>query len=174
MIILLCLQQTKAQMSSTKQKLLAGIFSLFCCHTNAANIAGLSGTYVCLTNKNFAPFAANLIGSTGVASNNLSLINMDTMQLSSISSTTSNWGKTTPSPLQSNLVSTGSFKISSGLIAGSYIVTSEMTTTIGGKVINFTVLTNLIPANSGNTLFTSTASNSDASKEPETGVCQKQ
>lgn len=151
-----------------------GFLSLFYCNANAANIAGLSGTYVCLTNKNFAPFAANLIGSNGVASNNLSLINMDTMQLSSISSTTSNWGKTTPSPSQTNIVSTGSFKLSPGLIAGSYIVTSEMTTTIGGKAINFTVSSNLIPANSGNTLFTSTAANSDASKEPETGVCQKQ
>ena len=156
------------------QVLFVGFFSLLCCYANAANIAGLSGSYVCMTNRNFAPFAANLVGSSGTSSNTLGIVNMDTMQTSIIVSTTSNWGQTSPRPVQSNIVVTGSFKISSGLIAGSYTITNELNSTYDGKPVKFTVSLNMIPANSGNTLFTSVVPNPDSAKEPETGVCQKQ
>jgi hypothetical protein len=161
-------------MSSTKQKLLAGIFSLLCCHANAANIAGLSGSYVCMTNKNFAPFAANLVGSNVVGSNTLGLFNMDTMQGKVILSTTNNWGQSSPTPLQSNKVATGSFSISPGLIAGSYTIKMLFSIVEGSTTFNINNSINMIPANSGNTLFISTAPNPDSAKEPENGVCQKQ
>jgi hypothetical protein len=154
--------------------LLTGIFSLLCCSANAANIAGLSGTYVCLTNRNFAPFAANIVGVSGVGSNVLGLYNMDTLQMSGIVSITTGWGQSSPTPVQSNLAANGSFKISSGLIAGSYTITNYFTVVEGSKKNNVTNSMNMIPANSGNTLFISMVPNPDSAKIPETGVCQKQ
>jgi hypothetical protein len=154
--------------------LATSIAATFVSQANAANIAGLTGSYVCLTNRNFAPFASSLVGASGKSSNVLSLINMDTLQFSGIVSVTTNWGQTSPKPVQSNIVSNGSFTISNGLISGSYTINNSFTAIVGGTTYSGTNSINMIPANSGNTLFISMVPSQDSAAEPETGICQKQ
>ena len=139
----------------------------------AANIAGLTGKYTCLTNVNFAPFSSFNIGTTN-HSNNLSVINFDTMESTGISSVTINWGKSSPAPIQSNVVFNSTFSIDTGLIPGSYLITSNIVFVVSGTTYTQTYQLNMIPANLGNTLFSSQVPNANNPVAPETGICQKQ
>ncbi len=138
----------------------------------ASNVAGLTGSYVCMTNRNFAPFAASLIGSSSKGSNALFNINFDTGQMSGIVSVTDNWGQTSPKPVQSNITISGTFNLSAGLISSSYLITNTFTTSGSNSAV--TNSANVMVANSGNTLFFSMVPNPNSAAEPETGICQKQ
>ena len=138
----------------------------------AANIAGLTGSYVCMTNRNFAPFAASIIGDSSKGSNTLINFNFDTSQMSGIVSVTDNWGQTSPKPTQSNITASGTFTVSAGLISTSYQITYTFTASGFNRAV--TNSANFMVANSGNTLFLSMVPNPNSANEPETGVCQKQ
>jgi hypothetical protein len=138
----------------------------------AANIAGLTGSYVCMTNRNFAPFAASIVGASGKSSNALFNINFDTGQMSGIVSVTDNWGQTSPKPVQSNITISGTFNLSAGLISSSYLITNTFTASGSNSAV--TNSANFMVANSGNTLFFSLVPNPNSAAEPETGICQKQ
>ena len=103
----------------------------------AANIAGLTGSYVCMTNRNFAPFAASIVGVSDKSSNTLMNFNFDTGQMSGIVSVTDNWGQTSPKPVQSNITASGTFTVSAGLIFSSYLMTNTFTVSgFNGTVTN--------------------------------------
>ena len=137
---------------------------------SASNIAGLSGSYVCLSNKNFAPFSSFRQGMSDVGANNLGIWNFDNFQSSSIVSLTASWGQSNVTERDGTL--SGSFTITLGPISGSY--TANFLVAINGDSTNTTTYAvNFIPGNGGNTLFIS-SSTANTKKEPETGICQKQ
>ena len=137
----------------------------------AANIAGLTGSYVCITNRNFAPFAASIVGASGKSANTLTNINFDSNQISGIISVTENWGQTSPKPVQSTIIINGTFTVSAGLTSTSYQIFNTFTVAGSSGAVSNAI--NFMIANSGNTLFLSIVPGANAA-EPETGICQKQ
>ena len=138
----------------------------------AVGVSGLTGKYSCMTNKNFPPSFTYLTGvnSNVVGANTLGIFDFDAHTTNLIIYTNSNWNTQTVSA--STATATGTFSEAAGPITGSYTLTHSVTFSVGGGVN--TVAMNMIPSNSGNTLFISLTPTTGNGQTPETGVCQKQ
>jgi hypothetical protein len=139
----------------------------------AAGISGLTGTYSCMSNRNFAPFMNSMQNSDRVGSNFLMTLNFDNSNAALIAALQSAWNSSTAQPTTTVVSATGTFIQTAGLIPGSFGVTATFTSSGASGIRAF----NVLPANSGNTLFISNAmvtGGADSGIEPETGVCQKQ
>lgn len=132
----------------------------------AAGVSGLSGTYSCMTNRNFAPMMTYMQGSTGVGANTLATFNFDTGGVEIAVYTNSAWGTSNPTAQVGS--TTGTFTQATGPITGSY--TLSATVTGNSNPIKM----NVLPSNAGNTLFVSMTPSTGNGGTPETGVCQKQ
>jgi hypothetical protein len=132
----------------------------------AVGISGLTGKYSCMGNRNFAPVMASIVNANTVAANFLVIIDFDAGTTSGIVFANSAWN--TAQVTSSSLIGTGTFTVVAGPITGSYQAIE--TATINGSTVTSRI--NMIPSNSGNTLFYS--GDSSTTTRPETGVCQKQ
>lgn len=138
----------------------------------AAGFSGLTGTYSCMTNVNFPPMT-NFLTTRGTYSyaNSLAVINFTTGAINISSYQNNAFGNATnPQPIV--VPYAGTFTESAGNIPGS----TALTATVAGNPSPLSI--NILPANSGNTvfiqaLFTGTLSSGNG-QIPETGVCQKQ
>jgi hypothetical protein len=129
-------------------------------------VSGLTGKYSCVGNRNFAPTIAYLQSSTDVGANFLTILNFDARTTSTIAFLNSNWNQGSVSA--TTFTADGTFTEAIGPIPGSYQLTQTMR--VSGTDFIFKV--NILPSNSGNTLFYSASASTDLT--PETGVCQKQ
>ena len=133
----------------------------------AVGVSGLTGKYSCLSNRNFLPAAAWLVGGATTGANALAILDFDAHTSNILVFTNSNWGQS--SVTSSTITATSTFTEVAGPISGSFQTVETYTPSSGPT---FTSKTNFVVANSGNTLFFST--DASANKTPETGVCQKQ
>jgi len=132
---------------------------------SAAGVSGLTGKYSCLTNRNFAPAVAYDQGSSSTGANFMFTLDFDTQTAGMLIFLNSGWNT---GSLSAKVVSGSgvSFTQSNGPVTGFYVVTVTFPNGGGSKSWN------ILPANSGNTLFLSNTGNE--APEPETGICQKQ
>jgi hypothetical protein len=148
----------------------------------ASNVAGLTGTYVCMTNRNFGPTAAwltsNSSSNSQIGANTMAIIDFDKGTQVGFAYANLNWGNTgsgNSAPTAQVITFTGTFTMANGPVTGSYTILNSLTFALNGSSKSDTGSTNMIPANSGNTLFiSSTAPSAGNNPTPETGVCQKQ
>jgi hypothetical protein len=138
----------------------------------AVGVSGLTGKYSCMTNRNFPPSNTYLTGagSNTVGANTLGIFDFDAHTLNLIIYYNSAWN--TQSTTAGVSTGTGSFTEATGPITGSYTLTNRITFAVDGSV--GTVAINMVPSNSGNTLFLSISPTTGNGQTPETGVCQKQ
>lgn len=128
----------------------------------AVGVTGLTGKYGCMTNRNFPPTTEWLTGNSNTGANFLYILDFDAGTGVAAIFLNNNWG------LKNN--------VTSSVVAASGAFTQANGPAAGIYTINFTdgQSYNLVPVNSGNTLFLSAASTVNYGTTPETGICQKQ
>jgi hypothetical protein len=123
--------------------------------------SGLTGTYSCIANNNWAPTLAAVSGS-GIGTNFLFTLNFSSFTTAIVAQTSNNFNTNTSTTAVSS--GTGTFSEVSGPVTGVYTETLS----VSGSTLTF----NILPANSNNTLLVERADT--GAYAPATGVCQKQ
>jgi hypothetical protein len=161
-------------MKNKAASLVLTIFGLLACAIGpdaafASNIAGLTGSYTCVSNKNLAGFNVYELTAGTVGVNSLSTMNFDAGTLTGLINLVSNFGTSNVSTATSTL--SASLTVGPGIFSGNYAINLS-NLLVGGSPASAPGFY-MTPANSNNTLFI-TSIPATTGGVPETGVCQKQ
>lgn len=146
------------------------IFALLLCQSTFSQAStALSGQYGCLLNKNFGGYSTNNNSSNGFTGSNYLMyfdFTAGTFAFNIVGVT--NWGLPGIAT-KSQAIPSATVTVSAGPIVNTFTATVTLGFTGAQNMITF----NLMPTNSGNTLFLQegVAGNNDG--EPSTGVCNK-